>query len=116
MELKKSAQICKMRKHNIDLIRRFKSKKQFKINFEIFCQFFAHFEQKVAKNMFFFLWFSQKLLVLVKIWHYQFVPCEIPFLKMYTCMYFYEFLKKLCYKVKMPKRDYSPPLTFSYHS
>ena len=31
----------------------FKYKKQFKINFKNFYQFLAHFEQKVAKNMFF---------------------------------------------------------------
>ena len=24
---------------------------------------------------------------------------------MYRCMYFYEFVKKLCNKIKMPKRD-----------
>ena len=80
-----------------------KSKKQFKINFYIFCQFVAHFEQKVAKNVFFVI-FSKRS-VLVKFWHYQCVPCEISFQKMYTFMYFYEFVMKLCYKIKMPKRD-----------
>ena len=75
----------------------FKSKKEFKINFWIFfCLVLAYFEQKVAKKVFFV--FSQKLWVLIKIWHYQRVPREIPFLKMYTLMYFYEFVKKLCYK------------------
>ena len=59
---------------------------------------------------------SQKLWVLVKIWHYQFVPCEIPFLKMYTFMYFYEFIKKLCYKMKMPKREVQSSLTASWPS
>ena len=49
--------------------------------------------------------FQQKLCILVKIWHYQCVPCKIPFLKMYNFMYFPEFVKKLCYKIKMPKRD-----------
>ena len=43
---------AKMRKRNIKLDV-FKSKKQFKINFSNFCQFLVHFEQKVAKNMFF---------------------------------------------------------------
>ena len=85
------------------LIRCFKSKKQFKINFLYFCQFLAHFEQKVAKNMFFVIFW--KTVILVKIWHNQCVPCEIPFLKMYSSIYFYEFIKKLCYKIKMPKRD-----------
>ena len=32
----------------------FKTKKEFKINFWNFCLFLAYFEQKVAKNMFFF--------------------------------------------------------------
>ena len=85
------------------LMRCFKSKKQFKINFYNFCQFLAHFEQKVAKNVFFVIF--AKTVSLVKIWHYQCVPCEIPFLKMYTLKYFYEFVKKLCYKIKMSKRD-----------
>ena len=53
-------------------MRYFKSKKQFKINFY---KFLAHFEQKVAKNMFFVI--LQKLWVLVKIWHYQL--CSFPF-------------------------------------
>ena len=47
-----------------------------------------------------FLWFSQKIWVLVKLWHFQCVPREIPFLKMYTFMYFYECLKKLCYNLQ----------------
>ena len=68
------------------LIRCFKFKKQFKINF---CQFLAHFEQTVVKKTC-FLWFSQKKWVWVKIWHFQCVPREIRFLKMYTFMYFYE--------------------------
>ena len=43
-----------------------KSKKEFKINFGNFCLFFAYFEQKVAKNMFFVIFskmviFSQNL-------------------------------------------------------
>ena len=52
MKLKKSAKICKNEKTQ-HLMRCFKSKKQFKINFYNFCQFLAHFEQKVAKNAFF---------------------------------------------------------------
>ena len=52
MKLKKSAKNCKNEKTQ-RLIRCFKSKKQFKINFYNFCPFLAHFEQKVAKNMFF---------------------------------------------------------------
>ena len=52
MELKKQAKNHKTEKTQ-HLIRCFKSKKQFKINFQNFCQFSAHFEQKVAKNMFF---------------------------------------------------------------
>ena len=35
----------------------------------------------------------------------NYVPREIGFLKMYTFMYFYEFVEKLCYKIKMPKRN-----------
>ena len=81
----------------------FKSKKEFKINFWNFCPFLAYFEQKVAKNVFFVTFLKNR--VLVKIWHYQCVLHESPFLKMYTFMYFYEFVKKLCYKIKMPKRD-----------
>ena len=98
-EIKKTAKIRKNEKTQ-HLMRCFKSKKQFKINFYNFCQFLAHFEQKVAKNVFFVIFAKT-----VKIWHYQCIPCEIPFLKMYTFMYFYEFVKKLCYKIKMSKRD-----------
>ena len=53
----------------------------------------------------FFCDFLKNCEFLVKIWHYQWVPREIPFLKMYTFMYFYEFIKKLYYKIKMPKCD-----------
>ena len=49
MKLKKSAKIRKNEKTQ-HLIRCIKFKKQFKINFENFCQFLAHFEQKVAKK------------------------------------------------------------------
>ena len=52
MELKKAAKNRKNEKTQ-HLIRCFKSKKQFKVNFQNFCQFLAHFEQKVAKNVFF---------------------------------------------------------------
>ena len=52
MKLKKSAKIRK-NETTQHLMRCFKSKKQFKINFYNFCQFLAHFEQKVAKNVFF---------------------------------------------------------------
>ena len=52
MKLKKSAKIRKNEKMQ-HLMRCFKSKKQFKINFYNFCQFLAHFEQKAAKNVFF---------------------------------------------------------------
>ena len=52
MELKKSAKARK-NEQTQHLIRCLKSKKQFKINFQNFCQFLAHFEQKVAKNVFF---------------------------------------------------------------
>ena len=103
MELKKSAKIGKNEKTQ-HLIRCFKSKKQFKINFKNFCQFLAHFEQKVAKkhvfcdhlkNCAFWSKFDITNVFLL----------QIPFLKMYTCMHFYEFVKKLCYKMKMPKYD-----------
>ena len=61
------------------------------------------FEQKVAKNVFFVIFsktvsFGQNLAL-------PMCSCEIPFLKMYTFMYFYEFVKKLYYKIKMPKCD-----------
>ena len=52
MQLKKSAKFRKNEKTQ-HLMRCFKSKKQFKINFYNFCQFLVHFEQKVAKNVFF---------------------------------------------------------------
>ena len=48
---------------------------------------------KFDKKLNFFALFGMKL------------PREIPFLKMYTYMYFLEFVKKLCYKIKMPKRN-----------
>ena len=76
---------------------------QFKLISRVFVNFQPILDKKWQKT--YFLWFSQKLQVLVKIWHYQCFPCEIPFLKMYTFMYVYEFVKKLCYKIKMPKRD-----------
>ena len=62
----------------------FKSKKEFKINFWNFCLFLAYFEQKVTKKGFFVIFsktvsFGQNLTL-------QCVPCEIPFLKMYTFM------------------------------
>ena len=102
MKLKKSAKNGKIEKmqHPMGCV---KSKKEFKINFWNLCVFLAYFEPKVAKNVFFVIF--SKLRVLVKIWHNQCVPREIPFLKMYTFMYFYDFVKKLCYKIKMPKRD-----------
>ena len=31
---------------------------------------------------------------------------------MYTFLYFHKFVKKLCYKIKMPKRDLLPPLKY----
>ena len=58
MKLKKSAKIRKNEKTQ-NLMRFFKSKKQFKINFYNFCQFLAHFEQKVAKNVLFFVIFAK---------------------------------------------------------
>ena len=60
MELKRSAKIRKSEKTQHS-IRCFKSTQQFKINLKSFCKFLAHFEQIVAKTVF-FLWFSQKLL------------------------------------------------------
>ena len=39
----------------------FTSKKQYKIDFYNFCLFLAHFEQKVAKNVFFVI-FSQMVI------------------------------------------------------
>ena len=102
MKLKKSAQIRKNEKMQ-HLMRCSKSKKQFKINFYNFRQFLAHFEQKVAKNVFLVIFaktvsFGQNLtLPMCSLWN--------PFLKMYTFMYFYELVKKLCYKIKMSKRD-----------
>ena len=92
MKLKKSAKNRKNEKTQ-HLMGCFKSKKESKINFWNFCLFLAYFEQKVAKNVF-CCDFLKKLWVLIKIWHYQCVPREIPFLKMYTFMYFYEFVKK----------------------
>ena len=62
----------------------FKSKKEFKINFWNFCLFLAYFEQKVAKNMFFVIF--SKTVSFGQNWHYQCVPREISFLKMYTFM------------------------------
>ena len=52
MKLKKSAKNRKNEKTR-HLTRCFKSKKEFKINFWIFCLFLAYFEQKVVKNVFF---------------------------------------------------------------
>ena len=75
----------------------FKSKKEFKINFWNFCLFLAYFEQKVAKNVFFVIFsetvsFGQNLtLPMCSSWN--------SLLEMYTFMYFYEFVKKLCYKI-----------------
>ena len=103
MKLKKSAKNRKNEKAQ-HLMRCFKSKKEFNINCWNFGLFWAYFEQKQAKNVF-FCDFLKNCEFLVKIWHYQSVPRGIPFLKMYTFIYFYEFVKKLCYKIKMPKRD-----------
>ena len=50
MKLKKSAKNCKNEKTQ-HLMGCFKSKKESKINFWIFCIFLAYFEQKVAKNV-----------------------------------------------------------------
>ena len=49
MKLKKSAKNGKNEKTQ-HLMGCFKSKKEFKINFWIFCLFLAYFEQKVAKK------------------------------------------------------------------
>ena len=51
------------------------------------------------------VWFSKNIVSLWQIWHYQCVPCEIPFLKMYTFIYFYEFVQNLCYKIKMSNNE-----------
>ena len=66
MELKKSA---KMRKCNITLDA-LSPKSNSKSIFRIFCQFLAHFEQKVAKNVFFVIFlktlsFGQNLTLLM---------------------------------------------------
>ena len=53
---------------------------------------------------FFFVIFS-KTLSFGQNFALLYVPYEILFLKMYTFMYFYEFVKKLCYKIKMSKHD-----------
>ena len=82
----------------------FKSKKESNINFWNFCLFLAYFEQKVAKNMFFVI-FSKTVSFGQNLTLPMFSSWKIPFLKMYTFMYFYEFVKKLYYKIKMPKRD-----------
>ena len=74
------------------LMRCFKSKKQFKINFYNFCQFLAHFEQKVAKNVFYVIF--AKTVSFGLLWN-----------SLSKNMYFYEFVKKLCYKIKMSKCD-----------
>ena len=81
----------------------FKSKKGFKINFWNLCLFSAYFEQKLAKNMFFVI-FSKtvsfgKQLTLPMCSSWNSLSDNV------TIMYFYEFVKKLCYKIKMPKRD-----------
>ena len=81
----------------------FKSKKEFKINFWNFCLFLAYFEQKVAKNGFFEIFsktvsFGQNLTL----------PMCSSWNSLSKNVYFYvlyEFVKKLCYKIKMPKRD-----------
>ena len=81
-------------------MRCFKSKKPFKIIFYSFCQFLAHFEQKVAKNVFFVIFaktvsFGQNLtLPMCSLWN-----------SLSKNVYFYEFVKKLCYKIKMSKRN-----------
>ena len=104
---KNKQKFAKMRKRNIQLDV-FSPKSNSKLIFRIFVNFQLILNKKWQKTC--FLCFSQKQWVLVKIWHYQCVPCEIPFLKMYTCMHFYEFVKKLCYKIKMPKRVVLSPL------
>ena len=81
----------------------FKSKKESKISFWSFCPFLAYFEQKVAKNVFFVIFpktvrFGQNLaLPMCSSWN--------SLSENVTFMYFYEFVKKLFYKIKMPKRD-----------
>ena len=69
MKLKKSAKNRKNKKTQ-HLMGCFKSKKEFKINFWIFCLFLAYFEQKVAKNVFFVIFsktvsFGQNLTLLM---------------------------------------------------
>ena len=91
MELKKSNKMFYVQKNNSKLI------------FE-FLSIFSPFQTKSGKTCI-FCDFLKNCEFLVKVWHYLCVPCEIPFLKMYTFMYFHEFVKKLCYKLKMPKRD-----------
>ena len=72
-------------------MRCFKSKKEFKINCWNFGLFLAYFEQKRAKNVFFVIFsktvsFGQNLTL-------PMCSSGIPFLKMYTFIYFYEFVK-----------------------
>ena len=81
----------------------FKSKKEFKINCCYFGLFLAYFEQKWAKNVFFVIFsktvsFGQNLTLPM---------CSLgnSLSENVTFIYFYEFVKKLCYKIKMPKRD-----------
>ena len=103
MKFKKSAKSRKNEKTQ-HLMGCFKSIKEFKINFLNFFLFLAYFEQKVAKNVFFKIFskpasFGQNLtLPMCSSWNSL---SE----NVYFSMYFYEFVKKLCYKIKMPKRD-----------
>ena len=75
----------------------FKFKKQFKINFLNFCQFLAHFEQKVAKSVF-FCDFLKKYEFWSKFDIFNVFLVKFFIWKCILFMHFYEFVKKLCYK------------------
>ena len=94
MELEKLVKISKNEKmqHQLDVL---SPKSNSKIIFRIFVNILPTLNKTWPKKITCFLWFFQKLCV----------ACEISILKMFTFMYFNAFFKKLCYKIKMPKRD-----------
>ena len=68
-----------------------------------FLSILAHFEQKVAKTCFF-----NDFLKNCKFWS-KFNITNVSLVKFLSenvyIMYFHECVEKLCYKIKMPKRD-----------
>ena len=104
MKLKKSEKNRKNEKTQ-HLMGCFKSKKESKINFRNFCLFLAYFEQKVAKNVFFFCDFLKNCEFWSKFGITIVFLVKFPFWKCILFCNFYEFVRKLFYKIKMPKRD-----------